>query len=39
MHQMDVFSFTLRMIYPDETAPDTNWIGGLVGTKADLNTV
>jgi hypothetical protein len=39
MHQMDVFSFTLWTLYPDKTAPYNNWTGGLVGTKAYLNTV
>jgi hypothetical protein len=36
MHQIDVFSFTLRTLYPDETASDTSWREGLVSTKADL---
>jgi hypothetical protein len=34
----EVVSFTLRPLYPGESAPDTHWIGGWVGPRTSLNT-
>jgi hypothetical protein len=32
-----VFSFTLRMLYPDEKPPGTSRLEDLMGTSVDLN--